>query len=164
MRNVFFISDTHFGHRNILNFVKTSNGLPLRPFSTIEEMNEKIVGNWNSVVHKNDRIYHLGDICLSRSNLPILERLHGRKVLIKGNHDNSKIEEYLKYFDDIRGSHIFNNYIMTHIPVHPCQKVRFSGNIHGHLHDNIIDDPWYINVSVENINYTPISSDILFKK
>ncbi len=53
---------------------------------------------------------------------------------------------------------------MTHIPIHEASKSRFAANIHGHLHTNVINDPWYINVSVEQIDFTPISWDVLVDK
>lgn len=148
--DVFLISDTHFGHTNIIKYAS-------RPFASVEEMDEAMVENWNSVVKANDKVYHLGDISMSRRVLPILNRLNGKKVLIKGNHDIYPLKDYLPYFKDIRASHEIAGLILTHIPVHESQKARYAGNVHGHLHESIIGDPWYFNVSVEQINYTPIS-------
>ncbi len=153
----FLITDTHFGHANIVTF-KRNNGLPLRDFPNIDEHDELLIDNWNSVVSTNDKVYHLGDVGFkSFSKLGyILERLNGTKVLIKGNHDGFKLSQYQQYFKDIRGTHQLDKFILSHIPIHPESLSRWRGNIHGHVHDNTLQDDRYINVSVENINFTPI--------
>jgi len=86
--NVFFTSDTHFGHKNLLGMGKG------RPFDTIEEHDEALIENWNRVVKPNDLVYHLGDI--SMANNPdklreIFKRLNGNVHVILGNHDRSKV-------------------------------------------------------------------------
>lgn len=165
MANIFFASDHHFGHANILTF-KNQDGTPLREFTDVDHMNETMVQRHNLVVSPSDKVYFLGDVVMSRktSALEILGRLNGEKILIKGNHDQCNAEAYLKYFKDIRGSHQFEGLIMTHIPIHPESLARWGLNIHGHLHNNVvkrevsqIPDLRYFNVSVERINYTPIS-------
>jgi calcineurin-like phosphoesterase family protein len=155
MSNIFLISDTHFGHVGVTQFLR-DDGTKLRPWDNIEEMDEALVSNWNSVVTPKDKVYHLGDVVINRKHLKTLSRLNGEKVLVKGNHDIFRIDEYLEHFKDVRGYHILDNLIMSHIPIHPDSRGRFRGNIHGHLHANIVGDPWYYNVSVEQINYTPI--------
>jgi calcineurin-like phosphoesterase family protein len=160
--NTWLISDTHFGHENILNF-KRDDGTKLRDFSTVEEMDEAMIHNWNSVVGPKDRIYHLGDVVINRRALSTLSRLNGRKMLVKGNHDIFKADEYLEYFDDIKAYHVIDGLLLSHVPVHPDSLGRFGCNVHGHLHyrevvdANGVADLRYINVSVECINYTPIS-------
>jgi calcineurin-like phosphoesterase family protein len=165
MANIFFASDHHFGHANILEFKRT-DGTPLRDFASVEHMHEHIIQQHNSVVRANDKVYFLGDVVMSRkaSALEILARLNGEKVLVKGNHDQCSAEAYLKYFKDIRGSHQFDGVIMTHIPIHSESLARWGINIHGHLHYQVvrmplsqIPDRRYFNVSMERINYTPIS-------
>jgi calcineurin-like phosphoesterase family protein len=172
MANIFFASDHHFGHANILTF-KRDDGTPLREFSDINHMNEHIVNCHNSVVRPNDKVYFLGDVVMSRktSALEVLGRMNGEKILIKGNHDQCNPEAYLKYFKDIRGSHQFEGLIMTHIPIHPESLARWGLNVHGHLHYQVvklplaqIPDKRYFNVSMERINYTPISLEELKKK
>lgn len=153
---IFLISDTHFGHSNILTFLN-KDGSNVRSFPSVEMMDEYMIQNWNNVVGKNDKVYHLGDLTFSNKKLnEIMPRLNGTKVLIKGNHDNLKPNQYLQYFKDIRAYHILDKFLLSHIPVHIDSRERWKANIHGHLHNNIIDDPNYINVSVERINYTPI--------
>lgn len=165
MPNIFFCSDHHFGHQNILTF-KREDGTPLREFDSVDHMNEHMVAMHNSVVRPNDKVYFLGDVVMSRKNsaLSILARLNGEKILIKGNHDQCDAKAYLEYFKDIRGSHQFSGLIMTHIPIHTESLARWGLNVHGHLHYNVvkmpvaqIPDKRYFNVSMERINYTPIS-------
>ena len=122
-----------------------------------------MVHNHNKVVAPNDKVYFLGDVTMRKKHLPILGRMNGKKVLVKGNHDMEGAKEYLKYFYDLRGSHVLDKYILTHIPIHTASIERWNGNIHGHLHSNKVmmpcfdvEDPRYFCASVENINYTPI--------
>lgn len=171
MSEVFFISDTHFSHKNIINFSKTK---PFRPFATIEEHDEELIKRWNATVTSKDTVYHLGDFCFGARNIEIASRLNGNKKLVMGNHDMYSSEAYLKYFTKVYGACQYQNLILTHVPVHPCQlEHRFIMNIHGHLHtDNImiqniyakgqmIKDWRYYNVSCEQVNLTPIPFDII---
>lgn len=172
MTDTWLYSDTHFGHRNMLTF-KRDDGSPVRPFTTVEEMDEHMIECWNSVVKKDDRIYHLGDVCFKLEHLTaIMPRLNGRKVLIKGNHDQLSVNQYMRYFDDIRAYDRLDCYMLSHVPIHPASlgfKTPFQ--IHGHTHyRNVtmlnesgekIEDPRYFNASVENINYTPIAFEEL---
>lgn len=97
MNNIFFTSDTHFCHKNIINFCN-------RPFGSVEEMNEKLIENWNKVVTNRDIIYHLGDFCFGGSAEwhTILGRLNGRITLIKGNHDYKNLRAgYDRLFENV---------------------------------------------------------------
>jgi calcineurin-like phosphoesterase family protein len=158
MPTTFLVSDTHFGHRGVCKFLK-ADGTKLRPWDNPNDMDEAMVALWNDTVKPNDKVYHLGDVVINRRALPTLARLNGDKVLIKGNHDIFKLNEYLPYFRDIRAYHVMDNLIMSHIPVHRGQSPRFRGNVHGHLHSNKLDDPWYLCVCVEQTNFKPISFD-----
>ena len=162
MSKTFLISDTHFGHANILTF-KKQNGDPLRSFHNIVEHDEHLIEQWNKTVSPNDKVYHLGDIGFKNfTNLSlILNRLNGTKVLIKGNHDNFKLSQYQQYFKDVRASHILDKFILTHIPIHPESVGRWKANIHGHLHDNSLKDSRYFNVSVEKTNYAPLDFEFI---
>ena len=152
----FLISDTHFGHDAVYTFTD-SNGDRIRPWATDSTTGDQVmIDRWNSIVAPEDKVYHLGDVAFPRKSLSILDKLNGKKVLIKGNHDMFDLKDYAKHFKDIRGAFEYKGFILTHVPVHPTQIGRFKGNIHGHLHSNVIDDPSYFNVSVERINATPI--------
>ena len=166
MSNVFVISDTHFSHVGVTQFLR-EDGTKLRPWDNIEDMDEELVKRWNSVVRTHDKIYHLGDVVINRRALHILGRLNGDKVLIKGNHDIFRLGEYAAYFRDIRAYHVMDKLIFSHIPIHEDSKGRFRGNVHGHTHSNrVLDrlgkpDHWYLPVSVEHTNYTPISLETI---
>ncbi len=86
MSNVFFISDLHLGHANILNFTD-SQGKRVREFESATEMHETIIERCNKVVKPKDRLYILGDVAIKRGAISLLEAMNGRKVLVKGNHD-----------------------------------------------------------------------------
>ena len=162
----FLIGDTHFGHSNILTF-KKQDGSPLRVFDNIYEHDEYLIYKWNLVVKPEDKVYHLGDVGFKNFTVlnQILSRLNGSKILIKGNHDNMKLSQYAQHFKDIRGSHVLDKFILTHIPIHPDSLSRWVGNIHGHMHSNSLPDSRYINVSVEQLNdYTPIDFEEIKRK
>lgn len=158
MSKTFLISDTHFGHANILTFLKKDGSL-LRPnFKDIKDHDLELIKRWNSVVGRNDKVYHLGDVGMT--NFPhiknIFDALNGDKVLIKGNHDNFKLSQYAQIFRDIRAYHILDKIVLSHVPIHPESVTRWKGNVHGHLHENKLDDRRYMNICVEHTNFTPI--------
>lgn len=182
---LWFSSDLHLGQQSILTF-KDNEGKPLRPFSTLEEMHDVIVARHNSVVGPHDTWYCLGDVVIhNKKGFPVLGRMNGRKILIKGNHCIFKLKDYAPYFEDIRAYKIFPTYglICSHMPIHPNQlERRWKANVHGHSHSNHvmisehttrttnteggqltefitnpIRDIRYVNICVEQTNYTPIS-------
>lgn len=150
MNRVFIISDTHFGHKKIIDFEQAT-----RPFKTIEEHDAELVRRWNDAVGPKDTVWHLGDVLFGVNSFDILEQLNGTKRLVMGNHDHYPIGRYMDHFNSIHGTATVRDYILTHVPVHPGQFGRFKGNIHGHLHSKMLDDPRYINVSAEHISLTP---------
>ena len=162
MRNIFYISDTHYGHDKCCTVFKRPDGTPLRPFSCAEELDEIMVQRWNNVVRPEDKVYHLGDVVINRRFLSILSRLNGDKRLILGNHDIFDHHDYLKYFNRLHGSMKIDKLWLTHIPVHIDSVPRWAlANVHGHIHAQEIPDGRYFNVSVEQIDYTPIAHDDL---
>ena len=156
----FLISDTHFGHENILKFLR-DDGTPLRPgFKSISEHDQYLIYKWNSVVKPEDKVYHLGDIGFKNFTYAkrIFDSLNGTKVLIKGNHDNFKLNQYEQIFKDARAYHVLDKFILSHIPIHGESLSRWRANIHGHTHSNHIKDRRYYNVSVEVLkDYEPIN-------
>lgn len=158
MPEIFLISDTHFGHEKILQFEESR----LQLGKTIEEHDQALVERWNSVVRPKDTVWHLGDVLFGRTSFKTLGRLNGIKKLVLGNHDTYNIKNYLHYFNTAYGAFRMDDFILTHIPIHPSQKYRFKGNIHGHLHSkNIDNDPFYCNVSCEQMNFRPIPFHIV---
>lgn len=163
MTQRFVIADPHFGHENAIKW---------RPqFSSVHEMNNHIIENWNRVVLKDDDIvWILGDVCWTKESFDILYQLKGRKKIILGNHDTFPMELYMQHAETVLGAaevKVRNaaKVIMTHIPVHPQQvSCRYDLNLHGHLHSEKIEkDSRYICVSCEHIDYTPINLDELVR-
>lgn len=168
MSNIYVISDSHFGHANILNF-KDLDGDPLRVFDDVNHMNEHMIERWNSVVCVQDKVYHLGDV-VTKCGEPerILSRLQGHKRLVLGNHDQSKMKFYAPFFEEIYSTRLLDKMLLSHIPVHPYSFGKALVNVHGHVHANVSDDHFgkaYYNVSVEVLDdYTPISFEELKKR
>ena len=174
MSNIFITSDLHVGHIGVIKFLN-NDGTKLRPWDTVEEMDEALIKNWNAVVRPKDKVYNLGDVVINRKALPTLARLNGEKILIKGNHDGLRLEEYTPYFSDIRGVGSLDGFVLTHIPVHPVSIGRWTGNFHGHLHSNRVAalpfdleyskfmpkhgfiDKRYLCLCVEHTNFQPIA-------
>src|ERR1039458_3725317 len=143
---VFFIADTHFGHRGIIEFSETKGH---RPFASIEEHDEELVRRWNATVGPKDTVWHLGDFCFGKRNLEIAGRLHGNKKLVMGNHDMYDTEDYLRYFTRLAGIVEYKGLVLSHAPVHENQLSRWYMNVHGHLHTKQVQRPWNIVVNSE---------------
>ncbi len=153
----FVTSDTHFGHTNIIKYCS-------RPFSTDEEMDAEMVRRWNSVVKHNDKVYHLGDVYMSRKGNThymdhILGSLNGTKVLILGNHDAGKDQLLLKHFKRIYMWRFLKEYglLLSHVPVHESSlSHKLKLNVHGHTHEKGSPKGPYASACVELHDYTPI--------
>jgi len=161
MPSVFLVSDTHFGHAGVCRFMRNDGVTKLRPWDNPDEMDEFMVEAWNSKVKPTDKVYHLGDVVINRKALPIMKRLNGDKVLIRGNHDIFPDVEYRKYFRELRAYHVMNGMILSHIPIHEESLGRFGVNIHGHTHANRVMkdgviDVRYHSVCVETTDFAPI--------
>lgn len=153
--NIYVISDTHFGHSNILKFTG-ANGLIRPGFADVNHMNQYMIDKWNSVVTPQDHVYHLGDVALSSHYLAIVEKLNGHKRLILGNHDREDMGKYRKAgFQKIYGSRLLDGVLMTHFPVHLNHFGKAVVNAHGHIHQHESPPGPYVNVSVERWDYTP---------
>lgn len=157
---IFFLGDTHFGHKNIINFSAAT-----RPYSTIEEHNEALVEKWNAVVKPKDVVWLLGDVAFGRENLRYVRYLNGTKHLVMGNHDTYSIMDYIEVgFIKICGVINYNGFLLSHVPIHPSQlEFRWKWNVHGHIHDPAkyrLSDQ-YINVNCDVVNCTPVSLEEL---
>lgn len=157
MQETYFISDTHFFHSKIMQYEN-------RPFNTVEEMNELMIANWNKVIKPEYLVFHLGDVALTGfdKSQSVISRLNGHKFLIKGNHDSHSNDYYKRMgFDEVSDYPIIfrDFYMLSHAPLYINHNMPYV-NIHGHLHSNSVNNEMFFNVSVENINYTPIN----FKK
>jgi len=156
-RNVWFWSDLHFGHKNIIKYAG-------RPFPNVDLMNKCLIGNYINVVQPDDIVFWLGDITFGNVQgiNEILNQLPGWKIHIIGNHDmdskgklnNLKFDEqYSCLVIDVIDAEREYQLLLTHYPLdivpQPCL------NIHGHIHQHTLM-PYNINVSVEQTNYTPM--------
>lgn len=167
MSNIFFSSDLHLGHENFLTFVDDDGNL-IRPFSSVEEMDEMIIERHNKVVGPSDKWYCLGDLGFDMPNLEAkLSRMNGKKRLILGNHDYPRkrdFEMYFRHFEKVMESRRIGNVLFTHRPVYlGPHEVKIAANVHGHIHERVLPDDRYLNISVEQINYTPVSIDWIIK-
>ena len=183
MPSVFLVSDTHFGHAGVCRFTRNDGVTKLRPWDDPQEMDEAMIAVWNERVKPTDKVYHLGDVVINRKALPTLARLNGDKVLIRGNHDIFRDDEYRQYFRELRAYHVMNGLILSHIPIHEASLGRFGCCVHGHLHANRVMkprgvdartgevlyrdeiDPRYYNVSVEQLpDFAPILFEDVLKR
>ena len=163
MKDIWFISDTHFYHSNIIKYCD-------RPFASAEEMNEAMVERWNALVKPNDHVWHLGDVAMGfggdhHTLTWLLSRLNGKKRLVVGNHDNLKSPALHGAFEKIELWRGWKDqgFTCVHIPL-PLEALR-DGNVcvHGHTHTNLLKDPHYINVCVEQTDYKPVHMDDIIK-
>ena len=133
---VYFTSDTHFGHQNILQYAQ-------RPFKNVTEMDELMIANWNQVVPADGTVYHLGDFCFGDAGkvAKIIERLNGNIVLIKGNHDRN-IEHNTQLFQEVYDQHALliegQRILLNHYPM-LCYAGTYSSSkptwqLFGHIH------------------------------
>lgn len=137
---VFVISDTHFGHAAMSRY----HGRP-------ERFDRVIIDNWNRVVEKQDMVFHLGDVAVSRTlDLEsVIKRLHGRKILCLGNHDRRPPEWYLSIGFAFACTHfVWDGICFSHRPVTPLPTGSWL-NVHGHFHGDdhrlheYADDAYY---------------------
>lgn len=174
----FYISDTHFYHKNIIKYEKVRNH-----YESFEEMNEDMIKRWNDKVSKEDVVYIIGDLSFRGGDrlVSILERLNGEKVLILGNHDgliSTSIKE--RYFKDVSSTRFTKDILngeevrihMSHFPLWDwdCHGHR-EGTIHlyGHIHDKLelrIPKENAYNVSSAIMDLSPSTLDdvILYNK
>lgn len=125
MSNVFFIGDLHFGHNNITKF-RTQ-------FPNEKVHREYIMDMWNETIGLRDVVYVMGDAAFTFDAIRSILLLHGRKILIRGNHDLLPTEDYLTCFEEVYGMLAWKGYWLTHAPIHPTELYGRT-NIHGHCH------------------------------
>lgn len=155
-RNIFIVSDTHWGHQNILKFTDSKTGDRIRLFESLDEMDELMIENWNKTVRDEDIVYHLGDVYFGEGH-KVLKRLKGRKRLIVGNHDNLKSPYLQNNFQKILMWRMFPefNCVLTHVPIHESSMYKVQYNLHGHIHQQASPSERHVNCCVEVQNYTP---------
>lgn len=173
MSNFFFTSDQHFGHTNIIKYCN-------RPFSSVEEMDEKIIENWNKVVKPEDVVYTLGDFSLpDRKNYSTwesqilfvkytLKRLNGKIIIVFGSHDKHAYEckhSFYTYHNKNTIAEVKINELI--IQCSHCALLTWEKRTHGalsafgHVHSGPSKKfPCVLgsyDVGVDNNDFTPIS-------
>ncbi len=156
-----FTSDTHFGDHRTLNIHK-------RPFASVAEMDEALIEAWNQVVGEGDEVWHLGDFARRLADVPkLLERLHGRKHLIRGNNDPAGIE-------DVPGWASVGDYqeleldgrrlILCHYPFRSWNAQHKGAiDLHGHSHGKLKPLPRQFDVGVDARGFRPVTLDQLLE-
>ena len=155
----YFTADLHVNHAKILQYCN-------RPFSSVEEMNETLINNWNDRVQPEDTVYHLGDFGWGSVDklLPIFNRLNGkRKILIKGNHDKEGVKLPWTSIHDMLEVRIDNKiYQLSHYPMRSWNK-SFHGARHlfGHCHGTLSPHGLSCDVGVDCWKFSPVSTQQL---
>lgn len=165
---IWVTSDLHFNHINILKYEPES-----RPFDSVEEMNEELITRWNLVVRPTDTVYVLGDLAMGRIEdaRACIERLHGKIILIRGNHDTkARLEMYkelgIEVHDIFYLPYKGRWFIMCHFPIASEEFIKMViqdnsevVNLYGHVHHNA--EKGYVNgtyhVGVDTNNLMPVS-------
>lgn len=165
---IYFISDTHFYHKNIIKYCN-------RPFNSVEEMNENLIKNWNEVILQDDTVYHLGDFALGNKELSlnIVSKLNGQKFLVLGNHDKWSIDDYENHgFKVLKNAPIKlveYKLVLSHYPTPDIQIPKGYINLHGHIHDKSLYNDFdkfepcnysldkHINLSCDVTDFKPVS-------
>jgi calcineurin-like phosphoesterase family protein len=163
MGNVFFIADLHLGHQST-RFWRKPDSLGGDSFESSDEHDEYLIDHWNAKITKRDTVYVLGDAVWSAKNYAKLERLHGAKKLVMGNHDMLGTAGYIApgRFTKLYGAVEYEQCILTHLPVHTSSvRPRYRFNIHGHIHAAPKISEAHICVSIEHIGYAPIAFEEL---
>ncbi len=174
MSDIYFASDHHLFHKNILHF-KDDAGNPVRPFASLEEMHETLIENHNKVVKPSDIIYFGGDVAFSYGPelAALMARFNGKKRLLLGNHDVLKGTNLSTFFKKITLVRHFKEMNMwcSHIPMHKGSfRHKALYNLHGHTHQNDVlkedgtPDPQYINFCLEKTDFTPVNFDWIKSK
>jgi len=170
---IYLTADLHFNHTNIIRFCN-------RPFGDVETMNKYIIESWNKTVTPEDEVYILGDFSFKGTHRTVrylMNRLNGKKYMIKGNHDrskmlnnlqNAKLIEWWKYTHEIEYEYKGRKYTLSlshypHFPSKGSDIVCLHGHVHGiyEHHGTHFHSPGVIDVGVDNVGYSPISIETI---
>lgn len=153
-------SDTHFFQEKIIEYTG-------RPYNDAAHMNAELLKSHNAVVKPTDIVIWAGDVSFAGVTITneLLDQFNGYKILVVGNHDLDRHTGKLKMmnFDEIHTSLYFRDIVVTH---HPWKSALPDGmwNVHGHLHNNVLDMERHVNVSVEMVDYVPMPLDQLLRE
>ncbi|EYR81826.1 metallophosphoesterase [Shinella sp. DD12] len=155
-RNIWFISDTHFGHNNILGYCRPQ-------FANLEEMEQTIIARWNAAVKPQDLVYHLGDFAWKTADAKrVRPLLNGSIRLVVGNHDDIPSLAAAGLFQRIYLWKQFREigFTASHIPMRLDQLRHGAKNLHGHVHGDLTGlEPFHRDVSVESTGFWPVHWD-----
>lgn len=189
---IFFTSDHHFGHANIIKYCD-------RPFGSVAEMNEQLRRKWCEVVGPDDVVYHLGDLALGEfeRSMAVAASLPGKKYLIPGNHDRVSVvapEKYRKRFwkvyeragYEILGEQMYFDLgasvgeesfqvLLCHYPPFGdshtdedrFQHLRPATDlpvIHGHTHQHDVGDGYFVHVGVDGRDFAPVAARTVYEE
>ena len=148
---IYYISDTHFGHENVIKLCD-------RPFADVREMNQTLIDRWNAKVRGDDTVYVLGDMffrCPDPES--ILKQLKGKKRLITGNHDGSwmtvlNVFDYFISVDTMLETSVDGcGVTMCHYPLLTWRHQNRTYMIHGHIHNDTASDFWPLILKRERV-------------
>jgi calcineurin-like phosphoesterase family protein len=151
---IWFTSDTHFDHANILKYTN-------RPFATVEEMNEALVENWNNLVQPGDVVYHLGDFAF-HNHATFAKRLNGQIVLIEGSHDrmSGKDKKAFTWAGPLHVVKIDPEIVLSHYAMRTWPKSHYgTWHLYGHSHGNLPPLGKSFDVGVDAWDLKPINID-----
>ncbi|PCJ85001.1 MAG: phosphoesterase [Hyphomicrobiales bacterium] len=163
MPNVFFTSDTHFGHESIIRLCE-------RPFESVEAMNEALIDNWNAKISKKDIVFHLGDFSMGTDTPPSVfaKRLNGTIHLIEGNHDQKTIRDHADCFASIHQMKTISverqKIFLCHYPMREWDHAwRGTWHLFGHVHGRLDSQEHSksLDVGVDSHGYKPLAFEEL---
>lgn len=180
MSKIWFSADSHFGHRNIINYCH-------RPYRNIEEMDRDLIENWNMVVEESDEVYYLGDFALDFKRVrQVAPLLKGKIHLVAGNHDlchssNQGSGSYHRHYMaagfvdicestslEIAGEEVLLCHLPYFDPLDPDQRLpeykpddRGNWLLHGHVHARWKTSSRQINVGVDVWDFFPVSLEAI---
>jgi calcineurin-like phosphoesterase family protein len=159
--SIFFTSDTHFGHENIIRTCR-------RPFQNAGEMDEALIARWNERVRPGDTVYHLGDFTFRSSTGAdiYLARLNGKIHLVAGNHDAETLAKHANLFASVSlilevkvgGQRL----VLCHYPMREWHgSWRQSWHLFGHVHGRLNHEPlgYSLDVGVDSHEFRPWTID-----
>lgn len=161
MNKLWMTADLHFGYKDIISYEN-------RPFKDVDDMNRKLIDNWNSKISDHDKLICMGDFsfCNKEITAGLVSKLKGYKILLMGNHDESRSRQWWLDvgFNEVIAYPIILDgfYILSHEPVYLNSNMPYI-NIHGHTHSLKYENKQYANVCVECTNYMPVCFDDIKK-
>lgn len=156
VNSLWFVSDLHFGHQNILKYCS-------RPFVSVKEMDQAIVDNWNETVRPNDTVYLLGDLAFH--NYERIGQLNGYKILVPGNHDHERAKKVFAHVQEVKEEVEYlkvdkeHRFVLCHYPFESWRR-EYRFHLHGHSHGMSQPKMNRLDVGIDATGlYRPLSFD-----